>query len=119
MEAKLAFGLRVRGASEAGGVVDGIGSCCVQGLLFRDVRRLGGSAIASKCRQPHALLAGIVIDDVIGAGRAVQGQDGTVGRIVNVYPAVNSLAIPDDGYLLPPHLFSHTSPSDVNQVPVS
>ena len=106
-EAKVAFGLRVRGASEARRVVHGIGSRGLQGFLFTDVRWLGGSAIASKCCEPHALLAGTVIDDVVGARRTVQGPDGSLGSIINVYPDRDSLAGADDGYLPPTHLLSH------------
>src|SRR5215831_16888 len=76
-------------------------------MLFRDVRWLKGSAIMSKCCQPHPLLARIVIHYVVSARRTIQGSDRGVGRIVNVYPAPDSLSVADNRHLLLTHLFSH------------
>src|SRR5262249_7488237 len=78
-------------------------------MLFRDVRWLKGSAIMSKCCQPHSLLTGIVIHDVVSVGRTIQGSDRGVGGIVNVYPAPDSLSVADDRHLLLTHLFSHVA----------
>src|ERR1700743_1064502 len=69
----------------------------------------GSTAIASKCCKPHTLLAGVVIHEVVRAGRAIQCSGGGVGRIVNVYPAPDSLSVADDGYLLLTHLLTHVA----------
>ena len=67
--AKIEFqaGLLVGGAAEARPVIHAVGARSGQGFLLGDLKRFRRPASACKCRQPYALLAGLVVNDVVGA----------------------------------------------------
>jgi len=68
-EIEFVSGLLVGGAAQARGVIDAVGASSRQRFLLADLKRLRPPpASACECRQPYALLARVVVNDVVGPG---------------------------------------------------
>jgi hypothetical protein len=66
-EIEFVSGLPVVGAAQARRVIDAVGARSRQSFLLGYLKRFRRSASACQRRQPYALLAGVIVNDVVGA----------------------------------------------------
>ena len=74
-EIEFVSGLLVGGAAQERRVIDAVGARSRQGFLVGDLKRFRRPASACKRRQPYTLLAGVVVNDVLGARRTFERRD--------------------------------------------
>src|SRR5215469_9511769 len=74
-EIEFVSGLLVGRAAKSRRVIDAIGARIRQGFLLGDLKRFRRSAIPCECWQLYALLARVVVDDVVGARSTFQRRD--------------------------------------------
>jgi hypothetical protein len=66
-EIEFVSGLLVGGAAQARRVIDAVGARSRQGFLVGESKRFRRPASACERSQPYTLLAGVVVNDVVGA----------------------------------------------------
>src|SRR5215472_17658452 len=90
---KLAFGLFVRGAAEPGRIIDRVGAKGCEGLFFGDPRGRAGARPAREDGEPVALGCRICVNNVVGAGSTFECRSSRCGRILDMHPAPDALAV--------------------------
>jgi hypothetical protein len=74
-EIEFVSGLLVGGAAQARRVIDAVGAKSRQSFLLDDLKRFWRPASACERRQPDALLAWMVVNDVVGARSTFERRD--------------------------------------------
>src|SRR5215831_1873546 len=100
-------GLLVGGAAQAGPEIDAVGARSRQGFLLGDLKRFRRPASSCKRRQPYALLAGVVVNDVVGARSTFQRRDRSGCGVLDMDETPHALASADDRHLLLANLLAH------------
>src|SRR5215472_15567922 len=100
-------GLLVGGAPQARRVIDAVGARRRQGFLLGDLKRFRRSARACERRQPYALLARVVVNDVVAARSTFQRRDRSGCGVLDMDETPDALAGADDRHLLPANLLAH------------
>src|SRR5580700_11124508 len=106
-EIEFASGLLVGGAAQARCVIDAVGARSRQSFLFGDLRGFRRPASACKRWQPYALLAGVVVNDVVGARSTFKRRDRSGRGILDMDETRHALAGANDRHLLPANLLAH------------
>src|SRR5215469_12919843 len=106
-EIEFMSGLLVGGAAQARPEVDAVGARSREGFLLGDLKRFRRPASSCKRRQPYALLAGVVVNDVVGARSAFQRRDRSGCGVLDMDETPHALAGADDRHLLSAHLLAH------------
>src|SRR3981189_48354 len=106
-EIEFVSGLLVGGAAQARRVIDAVGARRRQGFLAGDLHRLRRPASACERRQPYALLAGVVVNDVVGARSTFKRRDRSGCGVLDMDETRHALAGADDRHLLPANLLAH------------
>ena len=83
-EVQLTFGFLIRRTSKPGREIDGIDAGRGKRLLLGGPRRFGSSARASKCGQPYALLARVIVYNIVCSRRASKRLHGRRSGIFDV-----------------------------------
>lgn len=83
-EIEFVSGLHVRGAAQARRVIDAVGARSRQSFLLGDLNRLRRFASACERLQPYALLARVVVNDVVGAWSTFECRDRSGCGVVDV-----------------------------------
>src|SRR5215469_1966374 len=96
-------GLLVGGAAQARPEVDAVGARSREAFLLGDLKRFRRPAISCKRRQPYALLAGVVVNDVVGARNTFQRRDRSGCGVLDMDKTPHALAGADDRHLLSAH----------------
>src|SRR6267378_7522415 len=91
-EIEFVSGLLVRGAAQARRVIDAVGARSRQGFLVGDLKRFRRPASACERRQPYALLAGVVVNDVVGAGSTLKRRDRSECGVLDMDETRHALA---------------------------
>src|ERR1700731_1115530 len=100
-------GLLVGGAAQARRVIDAVGARSRQSSLLGDLKRFRRPASAGERRQPYALLARVVVNDVVGARSTFERPDRSGCGVLDVDETRHALAGADDRHLLPANLLAH------------
>src|SRR5215469_16342717 len=100
-------GLLVGGAAQARPEIHAVGARSRQGFLLGDLKRFRRPASSCKRRQPYALLAGVVVNDVVGARSTFQRRDRSGCGVLDMHETPHALAGADDRHLLSAHLLAH------------
>ena len=66
-ETEFVSGLLVGGAAQARRVIDAVGARSRQSFLLGNLKRFRSPASTCERRQPYALLARVVVNDIVGA----------------------------------------------------
>src|SRR6202162_957919 len=106
-EIELVSGLLVGGAAQARRVIDAVGARSRQGFLLGDLKRFRRPASACERRQPYALLAGVVVHDVVGARSTFKRRDRRRCGVLDMDPTRHALHAAADRPLLPANLLAH------------
>src|SRR5580704_19253602 len=106
-EIELVSGLLVGGAAQARRVVDAVGARSCQSFLLADLKRFRRPASACERRQPYALLARVIVNDVVSARSTLERCDRSGCGVLDVNETRHALAGADDRYLLPANLLAH------------
>ena len=106
-EVQVTFGFLIRRTSKPGRVIDGIGAGRDKRLLLRGLRRFRSSARASKCGQPYALLARVIVHNIVRSRRASERRHGRRGGIFYVDETPHALALADDRDMPLANLLAH------------
>src|SRR5580704_1272380 len=106
-EIEFVSGLLVGAAAQARRVIDAVGARSCQSFLLGYLKRFRRSASACERRQPYALLAGVVVNDVVGARRTLKPRDRSGCGVLYMDETRDALAGADDRHLLPANLLAH------------
>src|SRR3989454_11512583 len=106
-EIEFVSGLLVGGAPQARRVIDAVGARSHQGFLLGDLKRFRRPASACERRQPYALLARVVVNDVVGARSTFKRRDRSGCGVLDMDETRHALAGADDRHLLPANLLAH------------
>src|SRR5215472_5057302 len=106
-EIEFVSGLVVGGAAQARRVIDAVGTRSRQSFLLGDLKRFRRPARVCERRQPYALLARVVVNDVVGAWSTFQRRDRSGCGVLDMDETPHALAGADDRHLLPAHLLAH------------
>jgi hypothetical protein len=99
-EIEFVSGLLVGGAPQARRVIDAVGAGSRQGFLLGDLKRFRRSAKACERRQPYALLARMIVNDVVGARSTFQRRDRSGCGVLDMDETPHALADADVRHLL-------------------
>src|SRR5580704_88209 len=106
-EIEFVSGLLIGGAAQARRVIDAVGARNRQGFLLGDLKRFRRPASTCERGQPNALLARVVVNDVVGARSTFERRDRSGCGILDVNETRHALAGADDRHLLPANLLAH------------
>src|ERR1700728_2865861 len=97
----------VGGAAQARRIIDAIGASSRESFLLADLRRRRRPVSARERRQPYALRARLVVNDVVSARRTFERRNGSVCGVLDMDETRHALARADDPHLLRTHLLTH------------
>jgi len=106
-EIEFVSGLLVGGAAQARRVIDAVGARSRQSFLLGDLKRFRRPASACQRRQPYALLAGVVVNDVVGARSTFKRRDCSGCGVLDMNETRHALAGADDRHPPPANLLAH------------
>src|SRR5258708_16670871 len=106
-EIEFVSGLLVGGAAQARRVIDAVGARSRQSFLLGDLKRFRRPASACQRRQPYALLAGVVVNDVVGARSTFKRRDCSGCGVLDMNETRDTLAGADDRHPPPATLLAH------------
>src|SRR5580700_8498637 len=106
-EIEFVSGLLVGGAAQARRVIDAVGTRSLQSFLLGDLKGFRRPASACERRQPYALLAGVVVNDVVGARSTCKRRDRCGCGVLDMDETRHALAGANDRHLLPANLLAH------------
>src|SRR6266436_4980350 len=106
-EIEFVSGLLVGGAAQARRVIDAVGARSRQSFLLGDLKRFRRPASACERRQPYALLARVVVNDVVGARSTFKRRDRSGCGVLDMDETRHALASANDRHLLPANLLGH------------
>src|SRR5262252_4365522 len=106
-EIEFVSGFLVGGATQARRVIDVVGAGSRQSFRLGDLKRFRRTASACERRQPYALLARVVVNNVVDARSTFERRDCSGCRVLDMDETRHALAGADDRHLLAAHLLGH------------